>query len=166
MDLMTNTDSSAATTQGATDLLRADHKQVRELIAQYREARNDSSTSRNVFVEDTCMRLELHGRVEEEVFYPAVAKLAPEIVSHALQEHADMKKTIGSMKAAQSDDPQYDRMFSELASLAERHMDEEERVLFPRVEAELQDRLQSLGQEIKTKKEQLVGSTDELEGRS
>ena len=59
--------------QDAVQLLKADHKQVRKLFEQFHAASDDDkhSIARRLFVE-----LEIHSKLEEELFYPAVqAKL-------------------------------------------------------------------------------------------
>lgn len=59
--------------QDAVQLLKADHKQVRKLFEQFHAASDDDkqSIATRLFIE-----LEIHSKLEEELFYPAVqAKL-------------------------------------------------------------------------------------------
>ena len=59
--------------QDAVQLLKADHKQVRKLFEQFHDASDDDkpSIATRLFIE-----LEIHSKLEEELFYPAVqAKL-------------------------------------------------------------------------------------------
>ena len=55
--------------QDAVQLLKADHKQVRKLFEQFHEASDDDKAgiAGRLFIE-----LEIHSKVEEELFYPAV----------------------------------------------------------------------------------------------
>ena len=55
--------------QDAVQLLKADHKQVRKLFEQFHEASTDDKAgiAGRLFIE-----LEIHSKVEEELFYPAV----------------------------------------------------------------------------------------------
>jgi hemerythrin superfamily protein len=59
--------------QDAVQLLKADHKQVQKLFEQFHDASDDDkqSIATRLFIE-----LEIHSKLEEELFYPAVqAKL-------------------------------------------------------------------------------------------
>ena len=58
--------------QDATTLLRADHKIVSGLFAQYEKTRLTSKKKR--LVAQICMELSVHTQVEEEIFYPAIKK--------------------------------------------------------------------------------------------
>ena len=55
--------------QDAVQLLKADHKQVRKLFEQFHGASDDEkgSTASRLFTE-----LDIHSKLEEELFYPAV----------------------------------------------------------------------------------------------
>jgi hemerythrin superfamily protein len=55
--------------QDAVQLLKADHKQVRKLFEQFHDASDDDkgSIASRLFTE-----LDIHSKVEEELFYPAV----------------------------------------------------------------------------------------------
>ncbi|HEY9379704.1 MAG TPA: hemerythrin domain-containing protein, partial [Burkholderiales bacterium] len=58
--------------QFATDLLRADHATVRALFDEYQNAMDEDAAARQVIAQEICMQLEIHHRVELELFYPAV----------------------------------------------------------------------------------------------
>ena len=61
--------------QDAVQLLKADHKQVRKLFEQFHAAPDDDKAgiARRLFIE-----LEIHSKLEEELFYPALqSKLEP-----------------------------------------------------------------------------------------
>jgi hemerythrin superfamily protein len=61
--------SKSSQAQDAVQLLKADHKQVRKLFEQFHGASDDDkgSIASRLFTE-----LEIHSKVEEELFYPAV----------------------------------------------------------------------------------------------
>ncbi len=51
-------------------LLRADHKLVSDLFAQFQTTR--SGSRKKTLVAQTCRELTVHAQTEEEIFYPAV----------------------------------------------------------------------------------------------
>jgi len=61
--------SKSSQPQDAVQLLKADHKQVRKLFEQFHDASDDDkgSIASRLFTE-----LDIHSKVEEELFYPAV----------------------------------------------------------------------------------------------
>jgi hemerythrin superfamily protein len=61
--------SKSSQPQDAVQLLKTDHKQVRKLFEQFRDASDDDkgSIASRLFTE-----LDIHSKVEEELFYPAV----------------------------------------------------------------------------------------------
>ena len=82
----------------ATALLRADHKQVSNLFAEYEKAQ--SSAKKMDLVSQICTELSVHAQVEEEIFYPAV-KLALQdkvLVPEATVEHATLKALIAQVE--------------------------------------------------------------------
>ena len=56
----------------AIQMLRDDHKHVKDLFKQFEEAKSAAEKKR--IVTETCDVLETHTRLEEEVFYPAIRK--------------------------------------------------------------------------------------------
>ncbi len=94
----TTAPTSPAKRKDATALLRADHKLVSELFAEYEKAR--SVTKKKQLVSQICTELSVHAQVEEEIFYPAV-KLAlkdKELVPEATVEHATLKDLIAQVE--------------------------------------------------------------------
>ncbi len=61
--------SKSSQPQDAVQLLKADHKQLRKLFEQFHDASDDDkgSIASRLFTE-----LDIHSKVEEELFYPAV----------------------------------------------------------------------------------------------
>ena len=71
----------------ATVLLRADHKLVSGLFANYEKAR--TSAQKKKLVAQICSELTAHTQIEEEIFYPAVKQALKdkELVPEATVEH-------------------------------------------------------------------------------
>jgi hemerythrin superfamily protein len=149
----------------ATDLLREDHQQIRGLCTQYGQAIAERWENRQSLAEEICMQLEVHSCVEEEIFYPAIERIASEFVAHAQEQHHALGECIDRIKQHAPDDPQYDLTMRSLMELFERHATEEE-ATFPLLEERVPDALIVLRTKIMQRKEQLTGSTREMEGRS
>src|SRR5262249_52205238 len=52
----------------ATDLLKKDHDKVKKLFSQFEKAGDDSSRRRDLF-DDIKRELDVHTKIEEEIFY-------------------------------------------------------------------------------------------------
>lgn len=63
----TTAPASPAKRQDTTALLRADHKLVSELFAEYDKAR--SMAKKKQLVTQICTELSVHAQVEEKIFY-------------------------------------------------------------------------------------------------
>lgn len=126
-----NLKTLATKTQDATALLKADHKLVARLFADY-EATN-SKTKKKQFVEQICKELSIHAQVEEEIFYPAVQKALKdhELVPEATIEHATLKDLIAQVKGIEPDGDMFDAKIKVLSEYVKHHVREEESEMFP-----------------------------------
>lgn len=81
--------------QFATALLRADHKLVSSLFAEYEKT--GSTVKKKKLVAQICTELTVHAQVEEEIFYPAVKQALNDhdLVPEATVEHATLKALMG-----------------------------------------------------------------------
>jgi len=136
----------------ALELLKKDHDRVKELFAQY-----DADTGRRQEIAENVFReLELHSRVEEDIFYPAVRKHSDkqgkELVKESLEEHRQVEDLIGELRAMDPGDPDFDDRFEELMDNVEHHIEEEETELFPKAKA-LGEELDQLAQQMEQEKE-------------
>ena len=150
----------------ATDLLRADHQAVSTLFDDYQQALDDDSPSRVTIARAICMQLELHGRVESELFYPLVREEDPDLISESMQDHEDIAALIAALRDASGEEEGFDARIFELMDLVEAHVATEEDELFPLLEERIRPVLHSLGAEIVRYKERLVGSVDDVSARA
>jgi iron-sulfur cluster repair protein YtfE (RIC family) len=161
----------------ALELLTADHNRVRGLFARFQaaEGENDAQAARlaaKIFDE-----LEVHTKIEEEIFYPAVTKLNEEIhelVTEGVEEHHVVDSLMGEVKGLSPSDEEWAAKVKVLIENVEHHAEEEEQEMFPKVRkamssgarAELGQRLEArkaaLGAPTAADKEHLT--TEELEG--
>ena len=150
----------------ATELLRADHEEISRLFDSYQEAMDAASSVRNALAQAICMQVELHSRVEAEVFYPNVRDEAPELVAESIDDHEEIAQTIGALRETDLSLETCDGLMLDLMDQVESHMAAEELELFPLLEERISPELRSLGVEIFRLKEDMVGSTEDVAARS
>jgi hypothetical protein len=68
---------AAGTPKDATALLRADHKLVSDLFAEYGDA--STTAQKRKLASQICAELTVHAQIEEEIFYPAVKQALKDI---------------------------------------------------------------------------------------
>lgn len=142
--------------QDAATLLRADHKLVSSLFAEYEKAR--SVTKKQRLVAEICSELKVHAQVEEEIFYPAV-KLAlkdTELVPEARVEHATLKDLIAQVEGVEPDGEMFDAKIKVLSEYVQHHVKEEQNELFPKAKASRLDMME-LGAKLAERKAELLG---------
>jgi len=144
----------------ALALLIADHQRVSDLFEQFESALESASPDQKSLSDEICDELEIHSTLEEEIFYPAVNQqlsLQP-LVEEALQEHAEVREAIQIIRNQRPDDTQFGANMLQLMEDVERHVDEEENVLFPEVERRLGAELESIGLQLQSRKQELTSS--------
>jgi hemerythrin superfamily protein len=146
----------------AIDLLKADHKKVKELFRQYEEAGDRAYQKKKGIAEEVFTEITVHSTLEEELFYPAVKaktdKDGKDLVAESIEEHHVVASLIEELKALDPKDERYDAKFTVLTENVEHHIEEEEGELFPEAEEVLGDALKHLGTQMAERKEQLMAS--------
>jgi hemerythrin superfamily protein len=145
-----------ATIAGVTvaDILRKDHQVIAELFLRSGAAASDH---RKKVIGDRCLRkIEAHALLEEKIFYPAVRRDLGEdrFVAQALAGHAAARAIIAELKELPAGD-HYNVRFRALRDILFAHIDEEETVMLPRVEASDMD-IEQLGAQLLEKKRRLA----------
>ena len=152
---MLTTTKPVTTPKEATALLRADHKLVSDLFAEYEATR---VTSKKVqLVARICQELTVHAQVEEEIFYPAVkaALKDKELVPEATVEHATLKDLIAQIENVQPDGEMFDAKVKVLSEYVKHHVKEEHNEMFPKARATDLD-MAELGAQLAARKEELM----------
>src|SRR5687767_1001008 len=147
----------------ALELLTADHNRVRGLFTRFKaaEGENDAQAARlaaKIFEE-----LEIHTKIEEEVFYPAITKLSDEIhelVTEGVEEHHVVDTLMAEVKALSPSDEQWAAKVKVLIENVEHHAEEEEEEMFPKIRSAMNDDARSeLGQRLEARKAELGAPT-------
>jgi hemerythrin superfamily protein len=109
----------------AVALLKADHRKVEGLFAQFEAAKGDGK--KKALAEQICMELTVHTKIEEDVFYPACeGKVEEDLLKEAYVEHDGAKVLIAEIEAGGPDDEFYDAKVKVLSEQIEHHVKEEE----------------------------------------
>jgi hemerythrin superfamily protein len=110
----------------AIALLKADHRKVEDLFAQFEAAKGDGR--RKTLAEQICRELTIHTRIEEDIFYPACEGAVEEdLLKEAYVEHDAAKVLIAEIEAGGPDDAFYDSKVKVLSEEIEHHVEEEEK---------------------------------------
>jgi hemerythrin superfamily protein len=144
----------------ATTLLKNDHDAVRALFREFAAAGTDAS--RQTLFRTIRQQLQLHSRLEEQVFYPAVMRVraepAREAVREALEDHHVMDGLLAELDQLEPEDASYSEKMRALQTSVERHIEEEEGAMFAQARIHLTDeRLERLGRDMAALKEALGG---------
>ena len=145
--------------QDATALLRADHKLVSGLFAEYERTR--STEKKRKLVSQICTELTVHASLEEEIFYPAV-KLAlkdDELIPEAMVEHATLKALIAQVEGVEPDGEMFDAKIKVMSEYVKHHVKEEQNEMFPKAKSTKLDML-ALGVKLSERKAELLSESE------
>jgi len=139
----------------AVQLIKQDHKKVASLFQKYQKTKGQEA--KREIADQAMEQLEIHAKLEEEIFYPAAKKQLEDgqMINEALKEHQGVKDLIEELRAMESGDEEFDQKWSELVENVEHHVEEEEGELLPQTEDSELD-LAQLGEEMAERKEELM----------
>jgi len=139
-----------------TTMIRMDHTHVMTLFHRYRDW--SSPTKKQALVANACLALEVHARLEEEIFYPALREAAGhnETLDKSVPEHDEMKRIIQMLRTMDAGDRGYDQKFHELQRVVVHHVADEESILLPLAEIKLRDQLGELGMQMTRRRMKLL----------
>ncbi len=151
--------------QEATALLRADHKLVNDLFAQFEKAR--TVARKKQIVASICLELTVHAQIEEEIFYPAFKQALKdkELVPEATVEHATVKDLIAQLEGVEPDGEMYDAKVKVLSEYIKHHVKEEQTEMFPKAKTAKLN-LVALGAQLAERKAELKAELQAQKGIS
>ena len=140
----------------ALKLLKQDHHRIRKLFDDYAEAQRGSSKKRDI-AETIFRELELHTRLEEEIFYPAISargsEETAELVIESLEAHEEVAALIEELRELDPEAAGYEEGFAELVESVQEHIEAEESEMFPEAEKALRGQLDEIGSRMEEEKE-------------
>ena len=141
----------------AIAMLKADHKKVSGLFADFEKAR--AATTKKKLVSTICTELSVHAQVEEELFYPAVKAALKDkaLIPEAVVEQATMKALIGQIEGVEPDGEMYDAKVKVLSEYVKHHVKEEHTEMFPKAAKTRLDMV-ALGAQMAARKSELLAA--------
>ena len=132
-------------------LLKEDHKEVRKVFRDFESAGEDATERKGTLVEKMIELLTQHTYIENEVMYPRVRELLPDLeddVLESYEEHHVADVLVMELAAMKPTDERFDAKTTVLIENVRHHMDEEED-WFPQVRDGLgRKALQEIGEEL------------------
>lgn len=154
--------AAATRAKDGINLLKADHRTVEKLFAQFEKTEDDAK--REEIVGQIIMELRVHMQLEEEIFYPESREFVEEelTVNEAIVEHQGAKDLMEQLEGMSASDEMYEAKVTVLKEQIEHHVEEEEEEYFPEVEKNGMD-TKAVGERMLALKQTLTAAG---EGRS
>jgi hemerythrin superfamily protein len=111
----------------AVALLKADHRKVEGLFAQFEKAKGDAR--KKELADQICLELSVHAKIEEDIFYPACREqgVDEDMMDEANVEHDSAKVLIAEIEKAGPADDYFDAKVKVLSEMIKHHVQEEEK---------------------------------------
>ncbi len=137
-------------------LLKDDHKQIRKAFKDFEQAGENATVTKGRLVDKIIELLTVHTYLENEVMYPRVRELLPEVeddVLESYEEHHVADLLVVELAAMKPDDERFTAKTTVLIENVRHHIEEEEQEWFPQVRKGLgRKALQELGAELEKSK--------------
>ena len=131
-------------------LLKDDHKQIRKVFKDFEAAGDNAEKRKGQLVDRMIELLTQHTYIENEVMYPRVRELLPDLeddVLESYEEHHVADVLVVELSAMKPSDERFDAKTTVLIENVTHHMDEEEQDWFPKVREGLgRKTLQEIGE--------------------
>src|SRR5258706_11832861 len=110
----------------AIDLLSKDHRRVRTLLSRLLKTRDKALDRKRQLFEKVQRELQLHGQLEEKLFYPLLRSIPMDNMSQrvdqALRDHRQIDALLTEISERTPEDPDFSSKLEELARSVERHI--------------------------------------------
>ncbi|MFF3852357.1 hemerythrin domain-containing protein [Micromonospora sp. NPDC002575] len=131
-------------------VLKEDHKEIRRLFRAFQDAQDGPASRRQKLVGQILEALTVHTYLENEVMYPEVRKLLPDLeddILESYEEHHVADLLCAELAVMDADDDHFNAKTTVLIENVEHHVEEEEQEWFPKVREALgRKQLQEIGE--------------------
>jgi hemerythrin-like domain-containing protein len=138
-------------------LLKADHKEIRRVFREFQAAGEDDVKKKAKLADQMIELLTVHTYIENEVMYPEVRALLPDLeddVLESYEEHHVADVLCTELAVMKPDAEHFDAKATVLIENVTHHIEEEEQEWFPKVRAGLgRKQLQELGAKLEQARE-------------
>ena len=142
----------------ATMLLRQQHKQVRDLFKKVEKTEDPGQ--RRTLLDRIAAELQVHTKIEEEIFYPAVQGLgtdkAEEMIMEAFEEHHVVDLVLKELPEVDPEDERFEAKMTVLSELVDHHAKEEEQEMFKTAQRLGRTALNDLGARMEKRARELM----------
>lgn len=117
-------------------VLKDDHQKIRKLFRDFQAAGENATATKGKIATRIIEELTVHTFLENEVMYPEVRKLLPDLeddVLESYEEHHVADVLCMELHAMKPDAERFDAKMRVLIENVSHHMDEEEQEWFPKV---------------------------------
>jgi len=142
------------------DQVLIEHHNVLRALCQKVSATPADSAERQDRVDELMVELDIHMRIEDDLFYPAVSA-ASELVAIAHAEHRQISDQLAVFLRTSPTAAEYEGEWQAFVTTLDAHAAEEERDLFPPPVQMTGDALDALGEQMLARMEALRGSAIE-----
>ena len=133
-------------------LLKDEHQQIRKTFRAFEKAGDNAHATKSRLVDRMIELLTIHTYIENEVMYPRVRELLPEVeddVLESYEEHHVADVLVLELSTMKPDNERFTAKTTVLIENVDHHIDEEEKEWFPKVRAGLgRKQLQEIGEEM------------------
>jgi hemerythrin-like domain-containing protein len=133
-------------------LLKSDHKEIRKAFKDFESAGESATKRKGQLVDKIIELLNVHTYIENEVMYPRVRDLLPDLtedINESFEEHHVADVLVVELAAMSPDAERFDAKTTVLIENVRHHIEEEEQDWFPKVRAGLgRKQLQEIGAEM------------------
>jgi hemerythrin superfamily protein len=133
-------------------ILKDDHKRIRLLFKRFQDCGPTAHTTRGKIVDEIVQELTVHTYLENEVMYPQVRALVPELeqdVLESYEEHHVADLLVMELMALAPDAEHFRAKATVLIENVTHHIDEEENDWFPKVRSALgRKQLTTIGEQL------------------
>ncbi len=140
-------------TDDAIVLLRADHREIRRLFREFLAAGDNAVKTKARLVDRIIRLLTIHAYIENEVMYPEVRLLLPDLeqdILESYEEHHVADVLCVELAAMPAGAERFDPKTMVLIESVSQHIENEEKDWFPKVRAGLSRRqLQEIGAKLR-----------------
>jgi hemerythrin superfamily protein len=149
----------------AIDLLKQDHRRVESLFKEFEKLHeSEEHEAADVIVETACGELQIHDKLETEIFYPTVHEHAKEdeqeeLLDEAEVEHTTVRDLIQKITEMGPGAEKRHAHFTVLMEYVKHHVKEEEKEMFPKVR-KLGIDLKELAARMEERKSELMPEQD------
>jgi hemerythrin superfamily protein len=154
------TTTTRSQTTDAIELLKSDHRKVKEMFRRYEALGENAHKTKQRLAEEIFRELEIHSKLEEELFYPTVRERGDsevqDVVDEGIEEHHVVDVLIEELRGLSPDEDAYDAKMKVLSENVEHHIEEEETEMLPDAKKILGSETKSIGEEMLQLKKSLA----------